>query len=184
VCRFILSCNYSNRLIEPIQSRCAVFRLKQLGKEDVYEYIGRVVKGEKLDITEDGKEAIFDLSEGDMRKATNLLQASSTFGKITKDVVFTVAAQAKPKDVREMVGLAVSGNFAEARKKLYDLLVNQGLSGDDVIKAVHREIFSLDMSEEKKLCFIEKLGEYEFRMNQGSNEIIQLEALLAQMGRK
>ncbi len=184
VCRFILSCNYSNRLIEPIQSRCAVFRLKQLGKEDVYEYVNRIVNGEKLDIAEDGMETIYELSEGDLRKAANLLQASATFGKITKEVVFNVAAQAKPKDVREMVELALSGKFADARKKLYDLLIGQGLSGDDVIKAMHREIFSLDIPEQKKLEFIEKMGEYEFRMNQGSSELIQLEALLAQMGKK
>ena len=180
VCRFILSCNYSNRLIEPIQSRCAVFRLKQLSKEDVYKFIDRIVEGEKITITEDGKEAIYKISEGDLRKVANLLQASSTFGKVTEDVVFNVAAQAKPKDIKEMVAMAMKGDFLNARKKLHDLIINQGLSGEDIIKAIHREIFNLDMDDEKRLKFIEKIGEYEFRMNQGSNELLQLEALLAQ----
>ncbi len=183
VCRFILSCNYSSRIIEPIQSRCAVFRFRNLSKEDVSSYLKRIVEGENLEAEESGLEAIYEISGGDLRKATNLLQSASALGKIDRNTVYEVAAQAQPKDISEMINFALSGKFAEARKKLHDLLFVQGLSGEDIIREMHRQIFNLDIPEEKKMILIENIGEYEFRLNQGGSEDIQLEALLAQFAK-
>ena len=180
VCRFILSCNYSSKIIEPIQSRCAVFRFKSLAKDDVFTYLNRIIEGEKLQAEESGLEAIYEISEGDLRKATNLLQATAALGKITRETVYEVASQAKPGDVKEMLELALKGNFMKAREKLQDMLFAQGLSGEDIIKEIHRQIFLLEIPEIKKMELIEKTGEYEFRLNQGGSEDIQLEALLAQ----
>ncbi len=177
-CRFILSCNYSSRLIDPIQSRCVVFRFKGLTKIDVENYMKKIAQNEKLQIDQLGLDAIYEVSEGDMRKATNLLQACSVYEKITPEIVYSVSASAKPKDVRAMLDLAVSGNFPEAKKKLYDMLINQGISAEDIIKETHRNIFDLQIPEEKKLKLIEKIGEYEFRLNQGGTPEIQLTALL------
>ena len=101
-------------------------------------------------------------------------------GKVDKDSVYEAAAQSKPEDIKEMVGFALDGKFDDARKKLYDLLINQGLSGEDLIRGIHRNIFELKISEEKKISLVEKTGEFEFRLNQGGSPEIQLEALLAQ----
>jgi len=180
ICRFILNCNYSSRLIEPIQSRATVFRFKGLNEEHVKEYLKRISNGEKLKADDDGLHAIYELSEGDLRKATNMLQASAALGEVTKKTVYDVAMQAKPKDIKNMLDLAVSGKFSESRKKLYDIMINQGLSGEDIIKGMHKEIFSLEIDEKKRLEMIKQLGEYEFRLNQGANPDIQLIALLAQ----
>jgi len=173
------NCNYSSRIIDPIQSRCAVFRFKRLTEKGVGEYVSRIAKGEKLAVSEDGIKAIYEVSEGDLRKATNLLQAAAASGKITKESVYEVASQAKPQDVRHMIDLAIAGKFPEARKKLYDLLIEQGLSGEDIIREMHKSIFELGIPEMAKLELIEKIGEFEFRLNQGGSEDIQLEALLA-----
>jgi len=178
--RFILSANYSSKIIEPIQSRTVVFRFKNLGKEHVAEYINRIAKGEGLAVSNDAIDAIYDISQGDLRKATNLLQASTALGKITKDTVYDVAAQAKPGDIKDMLDLALGGKFSEARKKLYIMLINQGLSGEDIIKAIHHQIFDLGIPEDKKLELIEKVGEAEYRLNMGGSEDLQLTALLAQ----
>lgn len=183
VCRFILSCNYSSKIIEPIQSRCSVFRFKNLTLENVKEYTSRITKGEGLKMSEDAVDALYEISEGDLRKATNLLQAASVLGKITKEGIYDVAAQAKPEDVKEMVSLALKGSFEEARKKLHDMLINQGLSGQDIIREIHREVLNLDLKDQAKLDLIERVGETEFRMNQGGSEDIQIEALLAQFMR-
>ena len=178
--RFILICNYSSRIIDPIQSRCSVFRFKPLLEKDVREYINRIVNGEKLKITEDGIKAVLTLSEGDLRRVANLLQASAALGKrITEDVVYGVASQAKPKDVEEMLNLALSGDFKSARKKLHDLILKQGLAGEDVIKAIHGTIYNLNIPEEDKVKLIEKAGEYDFRISEGGDPLIQLEAFLA-----
>jgi replication factor C small subunit len=179
-CRFILSCNYSSKIIEPIQSRTSVFRFKRLTEEGVKEYLKRIAKAEKLTVTEDALTAIYEICEGDLRQATNLLQASSTLGKVTREAVYEAAAQSKPEDIRQMLESAFAGKFMEARKKLYEMLINKGLSGDDIIRGIHKEIHRMDLPEEKKIKLIEQIGEYEFRLNQGSSPEIQLEALLAQ----
>lgn len=180
VCRFILSCNYSSRIIEPIQSRMAVFRLRGLNEKQVSEYLGRIAKGEKLNLDSDSYQTLYELSEGDLRKVTNLLQASSALGKITKEIIYEVASQAKPHDIKEMIDLALKGDFKESRKRLYNLLIDQGLSGEDIIKSIHKEVLDSDIPDKDKLRLIEKIGEFEFRLNQGGSEDIQLLALLAQ----
>ncbi len=179
-CRFILSCNYSSRIIEPIQSRTSVFRFKRLTEESVREYALRIAKGEGLSVSDDALKAIFEISEGDLRKAANLLQSSSALGKVTKEAIYEAAAQSKPEDIKHMIESALAGKFAEARKKLFEMLITQGLSGEDVIKGIHREVFDLKLPEEKKIQLVEKIGEFEFRLNQGGSPEIQLEALLAQ----
>lgn len=180
-CRFILLCNYSSKIIEPIQSRAAVFRFKSLIEDDVRKFIDRIVKGEKLKIDSDAIEALIHIGEGDLRRIANLLQASAALGeKITEDIVYDVSSQAKPEDVKEMLELVLKGKFEESRKKLQDLLLRQGLSGIDIIKEIHRQTYSLKISEENKIKMIEKIGEFEFRLSEGGNDLIQIEALLAQ----
>jgi len=181
VSRFCLICNFSSKIIEPIQSRCAVFRFKALTEADVRKYIDRIVKGEKLKITEDGIKAIVEICEGDLRKVANLLQAAASVGKkIDEDTIYEVASRAKPTDIKEMLELVLKGKFDDARKKLQDLLLRQGLSGTDIISEIHKQIYSLNIPEDLKIKLVEKCGEYEFRLNMGGNEVIQLESLLAQ----
>ena len=181
VTRFILSCNYSSKIIRPIQSRTAVFRFKLLSFDHVAEYVNRIVKNEKLKVDKNALEAIYEISAGDLRKATNILQASSTLDKkITKDVVYEVAAQAEPHEIKNMLTFALDGNFLESRQILKDLLLNRGISGHDIIKQISSEIYDIGISERATAEIIEKVGEYEYRL-QGGNEQIQLEALLAQL---
>ncbi len=181
VSRFCLICNYSSKIIEPIQSRCAVFRFKVLNEADIKKFVERIVEGENLKITDDATNAIIYLSEGDLRKVANLLQTSATLKeKITEDVVYDVASKAKPTDVKEMIELALNGKFMDARKKLQELILRQGLAGTDIIAEIHRQIYSLDIPEETKVRLIEKCGETEFRLSEGGSDLIQLESLLAQ----
>lgn len=181
VTRFILSCNYSSNIISPIQSRAIVFRFKSLSKENVFEYMERIVKGEKLKIDREALETLYSISEGDMRKATNILQASAVLGKkITKDMVYEVASQAEPKEIIEMMNHALNGKFVDAREVLKELLLKKGISGQDVIKEISNQLYKLDISDQAKIDLVEKVGEFEFRLNQGGNEQLQLEALLAQ----
>ncbi|KXB01534.1 Replication factor C small subunit [candidate division MSBL1 archaeon SCGC-AAA259O05] len=183
-CRFILACNYSSKIIEPIQSRCAVFRFRRLAEEDVAEVLERIADEENLDLKEDGIEAIIYVSEGDMRRAINVLQAASSLkGEIDEDVIYEVSATASPGEVKEMMKLALEGNFEKSRKKLTDLLIDQGLAGDDILQQIHREIFDLDIPEPMKVKLIDRVGEFDFRLVEGANDRIQLEAALAHLAR-
>ena len=86
---------------------------------------------------------------------------------------------AKPKEIKEVLEFAVRGDFVKSRDKLLDTMLQHGLSGLDVIKQIQKEVLSLDIQDEKKVALIEKCGEVEFRMVEGSDEFLQMESLLA-----
>ncbi|HNV01018.1 MAG TPA: replication factor C small subunit [archaeon] len=183
-CRFILSCNYSSKIIEPIQSRCVIYRFKPLGAKEVDEQIQKISEKEKIIIDEKGKNAINYICQGDLRKAINILQAAATLDtKLNEDIIYTVSSKARPEQVQEMIILALNGKFIDARKKLDELMYEQGMSGEDVMVQIYRE--TMNMSEDKidqksKIELVHIIGEYDFRLTEGANERIQLEALIAQ----
>ncbi len=181
-CRFILCCNYSGKIIEPIQSRCALFRFTQLKNEDMAKYLKMIAEKEKVKLLEDGLNAILNVANGDLRKAINTLQAAASLEKpIDEKTVYMVVGLAKPEDVQEMLELSFKGNFVEARKKLRLMLMEYGLSGLDILKQVHSEIFKLNLPDEEKLKLADLIGEIDYRLSQGADEEIQLSAMLAKL---
>ncbi len=180
-CRFILSANYSSKIIEPIQSRCALFRFSPLRDEDIKKRLEFIASKEKLKLEESGIEAILYVAEGDLRKAINLLQSAAAYSnEINDELIFKVVAKARPEDIRDIINLALGGKFTVARERLRELLITYGMSGEDVVEQFHREVFRLDIPEEEKVKLAGMIGEYDFRIKEGSNELLQLESLLAQ----
>ncbi|MEM0303360.1 MAG: replication factor C small subunit [Archaeoglobaceae archaeon] len=179
-CRFILSCNYVSRIIEPIQSRCAVFRFKAVSKEAMKKRLLEICQKEGVKITEDGIEAILYISGGDFRKAINALQGAAAIGEVVdREKIFQITATAQPEEIAQILETALKGNFVEAREKLSKLMLEYGMSGEDVIAQLFREITSSNMNEKLKVLLIDKLGEIDFRLTEGANERIQLSAFLA-----
>ena len=179
-CRFILSCNYSSKIIDPIQSRCALFRFKLLEKKDIEKVIQKIVIREDLTITPEATEMIYEGSEGDCRRCINLLQSTSSVSpSITSELVSTILSDAKPRDVKIVLDYAVSGDFQKAREKLFDIMLRNSISGQDVVKAIQKEIWNLPVEPTIKVKLTEKTGEAEFRIVEGSDPFIQLQALLA-----
>jgi replication factor C small subunit len=180
-CRFILSVNYSSKIIPPIQSRCAVFRFRPLKEDDIKAYLNRIGKAEGITITEDGLDALVYISQGDLRRATNSLQVAATMSeKVDSEALYQAAATARPEEVKELLEVALSGDFLKARDVLDNLLIEYGLSGEDVVKQIHRTVFDLGIPDDMKVLLVDRTGEAEFRIVEGSNERIQLEGLLAQ----
>ncbi|MCF8884908.1 MAG: replication factor C small subunit [Nitrososphaerota archaeon] len=181
-CRFILAANYSNRIIEPIQSRCAVFRFRPLLKKDIISRIKWIAEREGLEIDDAALEAIYEFSEGDMRRAINTLQAAASISrKIDEKTVYYILGYVSRGEIRKILELALSGDFVSARDELRRLLYVQGLSGSDIVSAIYRELFYLDFSEEDKLELLDLLGEIDFRMSEGATEEVQLMAFLARL---
>ncbi len=179
-CRFILSCNYSSKIIEPIQSRCAVYRFKPISSAAVEERIRHIAKVEGVNLTDDGMEAIKYVAAGDMRRAINALQAAAMLDKtVNMDAIYKTTAMAKPEEVAELVKLGLEGNFIKAREKLDYLLIEQGISGEDVIGQIYRSMFDIAIPDKLRVELIDRIGEIDFRMAEGANERIQLEALIA-----
>ncbi len=178
--RFILSCNYSSKIIDPIQSRCSVFRFRPLDKNDVFDIVDIIVKQEHIHIDEKAKQAIYEVSNGDCRRAENILQSCAAItDKLTDEVIFSMASVAKPKEIKEILELAMNNRFIQAREKLLDTMLRYGLSGIDIIKQIQKEVWNLDIEGRKKVELVDKCGDIEFRMTEGSDEYLQLEALLA-----
>jgi replication factor C small subunit len=179
-CRFILSCNYSSKIIDPIQSRCAVFRFKPLSKDDLNEIVNKIETMEGLKIHESAKQVLVDVCEGDVRRLENILQSCSAMSKdITDELVYSLASIAKPKEVKKILELALQNKFIDARNELLNIMTNYGLSGLDIIRQIQKEILDLPVDSRKQMQLVEKCGEAEFRISEGSDEYLQLEAFLA-----
>jgi replication factor C small subunit len=181
-CRFVLSCNYSSKIMDPIQSRCAVFRFRPLQKEDIKKFVRKVAAQERIEVAPDGLEALLYVGQGDMRRVVNTLQVATAGGKaVTAEAVYTTTATARPEDVKEMLEIALAGNFQKAREKLDQLLLTYGLSGEDIVRQIHRTVFDLTVPDKVKIDLVERVGETDFRLVEGANERIQIEALLARV---
>jgi replication factor C small subunit len=135
-----------------------------------------------VEVTEDGIEAINYVARGDMRKAINALQAAALISdKVDMNTIYQITSMARPEQIRNLIKMAISGDFAGARNELDDLLLVQGLSGQDVVVQIHREMLDLDVPDTDKVRMINRIGEIDFRITEGANERIQLEALIAYM---
>lgn len=179
-CRFIMSCNYQSKIIDPIQSRCAIFRFKLLEKKDIETLIRRIAKNENLEIEEEAIKMLYEGSEGDCRRSMNLLQSTAAVSpKITKDLIETILSNAKPKDIKIILDYALAGDFEGSKNKLLDVMLKESISGQDVIKQFQKEIWNLEIEPELKVKLTEKTGEIEFRIVEGSDPFVQLQSLIA-----
>jgi len=181
-CRFIMIANYSGKIIEPLQSRCAPFRFSYMSQEDQDRYLHHLIEEENVKILDEGYDAIFEVSGGDLRKATNTLQAAASMGKvIDAETVYSVIGRANPADINEMIKTAMKGDFLGARKKLRDMILKYGVAGSDIIKQIHTAIFRSMLPDSWKVTLSEAIGEADFRLVQGADVEVQLSALLARL---
>ncbi len=184
-CRFILSCNYSSRIIDPIQSRCAVFRFRGLSPGQMRSQLERVATAEKKSVSPGAYEAILAASQGDMRRALNLLQLAGTFSStVTEATIREVAPVPLRTEIEELVRIALKGDFLAARDRLFRLFTDRGASGEDILRALHSYLPDLPeelLSPEEKIRLLEYLAEVDFRLAQGASERIQLESILAHL---
>ncbi|MBS3092682.1 replication factor C small subunit [Candidatus Pacearchaeota archaeon] len=179
-CRFILSCNYSSKIIDPIQSRCAVFRFRLLEKKDIDKIVRKIAHSENIQIDGKSIDIVFEISEGDCRRVINLLQTTASISNnITSDLIGVMAPSARPGDIRIILDYALSGDFLNSREKLLEIMLRESISGSDIVKAFQKEIWNLPVEPELKVKLTERTGEIEFRLVEGADEFIQLEALLA-----
>ena len=181
-CRFVMCANYSGKIIEPIQSRCAPFRFSYLPREEHDRCLKQMAEREKVKLSDEGLEAIFEVCGGDLRRAINTLQAAASLSKpIDAKVVYSITGKASPADVQKMLKTAISGDFLEARKQLRDMIQKYGVAGSDIIRQIHTEIFRAEIPEVWKVKLADVVGEIDFRLVEGSDEEVQLSALLARL---
>ena len=184
--RFILICNQSGKIIEPIQSRCAIFRFSKLDHKAMVDHLCYIAKQEKVTLAPEAAERIVDYAEGDLRHAINALQTASAYrdGVVDEKTVLLVIGEASPAQVQTMIRRALHGDFLEARKIMYDLMGSYGFSGADIVRQMQRELFKMStLTPDEKADLSDVIGEYDYRLTQGANSDIQLSALLAQFAK-
>lgn len=181
ICRFILICNYSSGIIEPIQSRSAVFRFSRLPEEDVVNYLAYICSKEGVKGTKEALTLIYDLTDGDLRHAINLLQAAATMKEVSVENVRKTASISGRGKAGEVIRLALEGRFQEAREALLELTRVYGMSERDFIKYAHDELFKKALPNAQEVA--ELLAKYDYRLIVGAHPEIQLTALLAELDR-
>ncbi|MDY6778967.1 MAG: replication factor C small subunit, partial [Halobacteria archaeon] len=179
-CRFVLSCNYSSNIIDPIQSRCAVFRFRGVDDDAVKERMRSIAEEENVEITEGGLDALAYVAQGDVRRAVNALQAAAALGeRVDDESVYSTTSTARAEEVKEILDAALDGDFNAARDLLSDLLDDKGISGGDLIDQMHRSVTELDVEDSVRVRLMDRIGETDYRISTGADERIQLEAFLA-----
>jgi replication factor C small subunit len=179
-CRFILSCNYSSKIIDPIQSRCAIYRFKPLGEAAVKEEVHRIAKKEGLNITKEAMDAIVYIAQGDMRKAINALQGAAIISnKIDDKMVYAITSTARPDEIDDLLKRSLGGDFDGAESVLAYLLHDRGIAPNELINQCYRAIVKMNLDRGLKVELIDHLGETDFRLSEGANSDIQMEAMIA-----
>lgn len=180
-CRFILIANNISKIIEPIQSRCAVFKFTRIAEKEIITHLKEIAKKEKVKAEEDGLKAIYDYTEGDLRHAINLLQATASLGGITEENVKASAGLTKTSDVDEVLKLALAGKITDARSKMIELIKVYGMSESDFLKYINEAMYKTKHANIVEIS--EAIAKYDFRILSGANPEIQLSALLAELSK-
>jgi len=180
ICRFILICNYSSGIIEPIQSRTAVFRFQRLEEKDVVSHLAYICKSEGIKkVQQEALSLIYKVSDGDLRHAINILQTTAAMGEVNIENVKRVAGISSKAMVAETIRLALDGQFSAAREKMLELTKVYGMSEQDFLKYAFEEISALNPPNLDKIA--ESIAKYDYRLVVGANADIQLTALLAEL---
>ena len=178
--RFILVCNYSSGIIEPLQSRCVIFRFQRYDEEAVVSYIREIASKEKVKVVgAKTLDAVFEATQGDMRQAISLVQAASVSGELTQESVAAVTGTTVKARVTEIIRKALEGDFGGARAKMVELTRVYGVPERDFLRFANESVSSSDSDVAPKAISI--LAEYDFRLVQGAQPELQLTAMLAEL---
>ena len=179
--RFIIICNYLSQIIEPIQSRCVVFKFRRLSREDVSDYLRFICEKQGVRFEEKAFSTIYDSTLGDLRHSINILQAAAGMGAVSSSNVASSIGLSGKTRVKEIIKLALAGKFHEARFRLFELMQVYGMSENDFLKCANQEAYDLKLDRPDEFAAL--MAEYDYRLVTGAHPEIQLVALLAQLSK-
>ncbi|KAL1934223.1 hypothetical protein VTP01DRAFT_6405 [Rhizomucor pusillus] len=177
--RFCIICNYVSKIIPAIQSRCTRFRFAPLETEQVEGRLQKIVQMEGVNLTEDGKSALLRLSNGDMRRALNILQAChAAYDRVDETAVYNCTGHPHPQDIERIVNWMLSEEFTSAYSNIEKLKRESGIALQDIISEVYYYIQTIDFPADMRIFLLDNLADIEYRLGEGGNEKIQLGALI------
>ncbi|CEL99846.1 unnamed protein product [Vitrella brassicaformis CCMP3155] len=179
--RFALACNASTKIIEPIQSRCAVLRFTRLSDKQVTARLKHIIEEEKVDYVDSGLEALVFSAEGDMRNAINNLQSTwSGFSMVNNENVFKVCDQPHPQRIKDAIDACTERDWDTAYKILEGMW-RAGYAGIDIIATMFRVLKTHDMNEQTRLEYLKTVGITHMRFADGVSSLVQIGGLLARL---
>ena len=180
--RFALACNISSKIIEPIQSRCAILRFTKLTDKQILKRLKEVMAREKIvGYTNDGLEALLFTAQGDMRHALNNLQSTvAGFGQVTQENVYKVVDQPHPVVIQKIIQDCAKGNILDAINHV-DSIWAQGYSAIDIIGTLFRVTKNADIHPKILLAFIREIGFSHMRISEGLDTKLQITGLLSRL---
>lgn len=183
--KFILLCNYINKIIDPIVSRCAVFRFTNLTKKKIVERLKFIVKEEKLQIPQTRENKLYDtlffISGGDLRKAINTLQMSVSLeliDKIDSNEILKISGFLDDRTLEKLMDAIKAKEIGEV-KNIFNTVEN--LDSRNFIKQILGRIDDLNIQSNDYNNLIAFFGDVDYRISQGADEKIQLIALVSQL---
>ncbi|KIL69291.1 hypothetical protein M378DRAFT_157538 [Amanita muscaria Koide BX008] len=177
--RFCIICNYVNKIIPAIQSRCTRFRFSPLPILEVKKRVDNVIDAERVKITDDGKGALLKLSKGDMRRALNVLQACHAAYDLTGETeIYNCTGNPHPSDIETVVNSMLTDEFTTSYRMITTLKTERGLALQDLITGAYEYLETIELKPHAKIYLLDHLATTEYRLSTGASEKIQLTALL------
>lgn len=179
--RFALACNISSKIIEPIQSRCAILRFSRISDEDMMHRLKLVLEKESAAYDQSGLDALIFSAEGDMRNVLNGAQSTfNAFGTITKETVFRMNDQPQPEKVKRCLEAALKKDWDAAFAPVREIW-KQGYSSTDIISTFARVTKQMDVAEHIKLEWLKEVGLAHMRVTAGAQGLLQLDAMVCKL---
>lgn len=177
--RFCIICNYVNKIIPAIQSRCTRFRFNPLELDQVESRLQHVIDNESVNLTQDGKEALLKLSKGDMRRALNVLQAChAAYDRIDEEAIYNCTGNPFPADIEAIVKSMMNDEFTTSYQTISQIKIQKGLALADMVSGIYDFLMTLKLPNNSRIYLLDQLGQIEHRLSTGGSERIQLTALL------
>eukprot|EP00457_Paulinella_chromatophora_P008561 gb/GEZN01008600.1/.p1 GENE.gb/GEZN01008600.1/~~gb/GEZN01008600.1/.p1 ORF type:complete len:388 (+),score=50.58 gb/GEZN01008600.1/:109-1272(+) len=177
--RFCLICNYINKIIPALQSRCTRFRFGPLASEAVVGRLKHIANIENVQMDDGGLEAILELSGGDMRKCLNILQSChAAYPEVTEEAVYMCTGKPLPSDILSVMKTLHEDTFQNAVKSISMLQKEKGLAISDITQRVHECVLRTSYPPQALMYILDKLADIEHRLSVGASESLQLAALV------
>jgi replication factor C small subunit len=182
-CRFILSCNYGNKIIEPIVDRLVEFRFKPLSEKNISKLLIKLSKKENIEVDEDAIPYIASLSNGSMRKVVSILGMFKDEGesKITSKSITERFSWVDKEYIRKLINQAIKGNMKQADEMITEMIEQKLYTPSEILNNIKDVIEKSKLPDKIKAKLIIDMGEVEFRTSMGCNPGIQLKTYIAEI---
>lgn len=179
--RFCLITNYMNKITPAIQSRCTRFRFGPLSQAQVMPRMEYIIENENVKVTQDGKVAIYELSQGDMRRVVNLLQCSTMSypgETIDESKVYQCCGHPTKSDIKKIMQLLLHSDMKTAYKDIQLIKIEKGLALQDILTQVASAVETHNLSQPTRINLYTRLADIEYHLNNGGQEKIYLSAVI------